>query len=55
MRLASLVEIAMLIIYRQGKEKVLTGRTSFSAKHVFCDPHVICICMQFTLKMKLFP
>ena len=33
MILASLVEIAMLIIYHQGTKK-LTGRSSFSAKHV---------------------
>jgi hypothetical protein len=33
MKLASLVEIIILIIYHQGTE----------AKCVFCDPHVICM------------
>ena len=43
----------MLIIYHQGTEIFLTGRSLFSAKRVFCDPHVIC--MWFTPKMKLIP
>jgi hypothetical protein len=34
MKLASLVEIALLIIYHQGTKKFLTGRPSFSAKRV---------------------
>ena len=34
MKLASLVEIALLIIYHQGTKKILTGRSSFSAQRV---------------------
>jgi hypothetical protein len=52
MKLASLVVIAMLIIYHQSTKKILTGRSSFSAKRF---EKFLVICMQFTLKMKLLP
>jgi CBS-domain-containing membrane protein len=52
MKLASLVVIAMLIIYHQSTRKILTGRSSFSAKRF---EKFLVICMQFTLKMKLLP
>jgi CBS-domain-containing membrane protein len=51
-KLASLVVIAMLIIYHQSTKKNLTGRSSLSAK---CFEKFLVICMQFTLKMKLLP
>jgi hypothetical protein len=52
MKLVSIVEITMLIIYHQGTQKIWPEGPRFLQNML--ERFYVVICMQFTLKMILF-